>query len=47
MAKPAPTYECTACGARYPRAMGKCGACSAFGTIEEDEIFKRGGEDDG
>ena len=35
MAKPTPTFECTACGARYPRAMGKCGACGAFATIEE------------
>jgi len=35
MAKPTPVFECTACGARYPRAMGKCGACGAFATIEE------------
>ncbi len=35
MAKTSPVFECTACGARYPRAMGKCGACGAFDSIEE------------
>jgi len=35
MAKTSTTYECTACGARFPRPMGKCGACGGFGTIEE------------
>jgi DNA repair protein RadA/Sms len=35
MAKTSPSYECTACGARFPRPMGKCGACGAFGSIEE------------
>ena len=35
MAKTSSLYECTACGARFPRPMGKCGACGGFGTIEE------------
>ena len=35
MAKPTSHFECTACGARSPRPMGKCGACGGFGTIEE------------
>ncbi|MBP1626098.1 MAG: repair protein RadA [Holophagaceae bacterium] len=35
MAKPSSVFECTACGARYPKPMGKCGGCGAFGTIEE------------
>ena len=35
MAKPSPHFECTACGARYPKPLGKCGECGAFGTIEE------------
>jgi len=35
MAKTSPVFECTACGARSPRPMGKCGACGGFGTIEE------------
>jgi DNA repair protein RadA/Sms len=35
MAKTTTAYECTACGARFPRPMGKCGACGGFGTIEE------------
>jgi len=35
MVKASPLFECTACGARFPRPMGKCGACGAFGTIEE------------
>lgn len=43
MAKPTPTFECTACGARYPRAMGKCGSCGAFATIEEVKGSLRAG----
>ena len=35
MAKTSSVFECTACGARYPKAMGKCGACGAFDSIEE------------
>ncbi len=35
MAKVSSHYECTACGARFPQPMGKCGACGGYGTIEE------------
>ncbi|HJV22541.1 MAG TPA: DNA repair protein RadA [Holophagaceae bacterium] len=35
MAKTSPHFECTACGARYPKPLGKCGECGSFGTIEE------------
>ncbi|MBI4912330.1 MAG: DNA repair protein RadA [Acidobacteria bacterium] len=35
MVKNATVFECTACGARYPRPLGKCGACGAWGSIEE------------
>lgn len=35
MAKPTSVFECTACGARYPKPMGKCGGCGSFATIEE------------
>jgi DNA repair protein RadA/Sms len=35
MAKPTPVFECTACGARYPKALGKCSSCGGWGTIEE------------
>ena len=35
MAKTTSMFECTACGARYPKPLGKCGTCGAFGTIEE------------
>ena len=35
MAKPSPMFECTACGARYPKALGKCSACGAWDAVEE------------
>jgi DNA repair protein RadA/Sms len=35
MAKTSSVFECTACGARFPQPMGKCGACGSFGSIEE------------
>jgi DNA repair protein RadA/Sms len=35
MAKPSPHFECTACGARFPKPLGKCSGCGAFDTIEE------------
>ena len=35
MAKTSSIFECTACGARFPRPMGKCSSCGAFSTIEE------------
>ena len=35
MAKATPHFECTACGARFPKPMGKCTSCGAFSTVEE------------
>ena len=35
MAKTSPLFECTACGARHPKAMGKCTGCSAWDTVQE------------
>jgi DNA repair protein RadA/Sms len=35
MAKLSSHFECTACGARHPKAMGKCTACGAWDTIQE------------
>ena len=33
MAKTSPLFECTACGARHPKAMGKCTGCGAWDTV--------------
>ena len=35
MARITSLFECTACGARYPKVLGKCSACGGWGTIEE------------
>lgn len=35
MAKTSPLYECTACGARHPKALGKCTGCGAWDTVQE------------
>jgi len=35
MAKLVSHFECTACGARHPKAMGKCTACGAWDTVQE------------
>jgi DNA repair protein RadA/Sms len=35
MAKLSPLFECTACGARHPKAMGKCTGCGAWDTVQE------------
>jgi len=35
MAKAKTYYECTACGAQYPKWNGRCANCSAWNTIEE------------
>jgi len=35
MSKTSPLFECTACGARYPKLLGKCGSCGAFDSIQE------------
>ncbi len=35
MAKARTHYECTACGAQYPKWNGRCTSCGAWNTIEE------------
>lgn len=35
MAKAKIRYECTACGAEYPKWNGRCAACGAWNSIEE------------
>ena len=35
MAKASPLFERTACGARHPKAMGKCTACGAWEAVQE------------
>ena len=35
MAKSSPIFECTACGVRHPKAMGKCTGCGAWDTVQE------------
>lgn len=35
MAKSKIRYECTACGAEYPKWNGRCAACGAWNSIEE------------
>ncbi len=35
MAKASSHFECTACGARHPKAMGKCTSCGAWDSIQE------------
>ena len=35
MARTSSVYECTICGARFSKAMGKCGACGEFNSIQE------------
>ena len=35
MAKATSHFECTACGARHPKAMGKCTSCGAWDSIQE------------
>ena len=35
MAKTDPMFECTACGTRFPKAMGKCTTCGAWDSVEE------------
>ncbi|HJU83761.1 MAG TPA: DNA repair protein RadA, partial [Holophagaceae bacterium] len=35
MAKTISLFECTACGARYPKLLGKCATCGGWDTVEE------------
>ncbi len=42
MARPAIAWVCTACGAGFPKWYGRCSACGASGTIEEDPGLSSG-----
>src|SRR5512135_1256906 len=35
MAKTISLFECIACGARYPKHLGKCATCGGWDTVEE------------
>ncbi len=35
MVKISPTFECTACGTRYAKVLGKCTNCGAWDSIQE------------
>ncbi|MBX3247049.1 MAG: DNA repair protein RadA [Myxococcales bacterium] len=36
MAKAKTSWVCSACGARFPRWMGRCGTCGEWSTLEEE-----------
>ncbi|MDO5756704.1 MAG: DNA repair protein RadA [Rhodobacterales bacterium] len=42
MAKNQPTFTCTACGAVHNKWSGRCDACGAWNTIQEDEGLTAG-----
>ncbi|PVA11709.1 DNA repair protein RadA [Pelagivirga sediminicola] len=42
MAKNQPTFTCTACGAAHTKWSGRCDACGAWNTIQEDEGLSAG-----
>jgi len=42
MAKPNTTFTCTACGASQPRWSGRCDACGAWNTIQEEAPLSAG-----
>src|SRR5262249_30383648 len=43
MAKPTTQYSCQACGAVYPKWVGRCTTCSAWNTLVEGVTQKRAG----
>ena len=42
MARASSTFSCTACGATHPRWSGRCDACGAWNTIQEERPLSRG-----
>src|SRR6056297_3246157 len=42
MAKPSTTFACTACGASHARWSGRCDACGAWNTIQEEAPLSAG-----
>lgn len=43
MAKTETTYTCQACGARFPKWLGRCAACGGWNTLLEETARKTGG----
>jgi DNA repair protein RadA/Sms len=43
MAKPVTQFTCQACGAIFPKWVGRCTACSAWNTLVEEVSAKKGG----
>jgi DNA repair protein RadA/Sms len=41
MAKPTTQFTCQACGAFFPRWVGRCTSCSAWNTLVEETVQKR------
>jgi DNA repair protein RadA/Sms len=42
MARPATTFTCTACGASHARWSGRCDACGAWNTIQQEAPLSSG-----
>ena len=42
MAKPSAAFTCTACGARHARWSGRCDACGAWNTIQQEAPLSQG-----
>jgi DNA repair protein RadA/Sms len=42
MAKPQPSFTCTACGAAFPKWSGRCDACGAWNSIIEEAPLSQG-----
>jgi DNA repair protein RadA/Sms len=42
MAKPQPSFTCTACGAAFPKWSGRCDACGAWNSIVEEAPLSQG-----
>jgi DNA repair protein RadA/Sms len=40
VAKPVAQFACTACGSVFPKWSGKCEACGAWNTLEEQAVIK-------
>ena len=43
MAKPITQYSCQACGALFPKWVGRCSGCSAWNTLVEESVQKKAG----
>ncbi len=43
MAKAKTVYICSECGQQYPKWAGRCNACGAWNTLEEEVVVKQSG----